>query len=142
MVSEVTALMPTWAPGSEVRVRCADREGHTRCPRYVRGHPGRVLLVLSPQPLPDDVVADLRPARRETVYSVVFEAIDLWGSGSHQVVVDLWESYLEPSGTMPGSRAQGPAPQALPDHPFSPPSGPAATSRYSSLRPSVTELGR
>ena len=35
------------------------------------------------------------PPRVETVYSVRFPAAALWGSGTHWVVVDLWESYLE-----------------------------------------------
>ena len=29
------------------------------------------------------------------VYSVCFWAAELWGQGSHSVILDLWESYLE-----------------------------------------------
>jgi hypothetical protein len=43
--------------------------------------------------LPDAVVRGT--AVQERVYAVRFAAEDLWGAGSHSVVVDLWESYLE-----------------------------------------------
>ena len=33
--------------------------------------------------------------RAEPVYAVRFNAAELWGSGSHSVILDLWESYLE-----------------------------------------------
>jgi hypothetical protein len=49
-------------------------------------------------PLPDDRAQGVVPPRVETVYSVRFPAAVLWGSGTHSVVVDLWESYLEEAG--------------------------------------------
>jgi nitrile hydratase len=30
----------------------------------------------------------------EPVYAVRFRAADLWGHGGHDVIVELWESYL------------------------------------------------
>ena len=80
-------------PGTRVRVRAVDPAGHTRCPRYVRGHTGEVVAVLGEWVLPD---AALRGERQvETCYAVRFVAAELWGSGDHTVTVDLWESYLD-----------------------------------------------
>ncbi|HLK00700.1 MAG TPA: SH3-like domain-containing protein [Streptosporangiaceae bacterium] len=80
-------------PGTRVRVRAADPDGHTRCPRYVRGHSGDVVAVLGDWMLPDAAVRGEQ--RVETCYSVRFRAEDLWGSGEHTVIVDMWESYLD-----------------------------------------------
>jgi nitrile hydratase subunit beta len=85
--------MTRFAVGTRVRARTADPDGHTRLPRYVRGHVGEVLAVRGNWPLPDLVVRGI--ARAEPVYAVRFAAADLWGSGSHSVTLDLWESYLE-----------------------------------------------
>jgi nitrile hydratase subunit beta len=68
--------------------------GHTRCPRYVRGVRGRIRILLGDDVLPDD------GETVEAVYSVAFDSSDLWGPTSGEppfvVLVDLWESYLEP----------------------------------------------
>ena len=34
-------------------------------------------------------------SRAEPVYAVRFPAAELWGSGTHSVILDLWESYLD-----------------------------------------------
>jgi nitrile hydratase len=79
--------------GARVRARNTDPDGHTRIPRYVRGHTGEIVAVLGEWALPD---ASARGARQpETCYAVRFPAAELWGSGDHTVTVDLWESYLE-----------------------------------------------
>jgi nitrile hydratase len=49
-------------------------------------------------PLPDDRARGIVPPRVETVYAVRFPAAALWGTGTHTVTVDLWESYLEEVG--------------------------------------------
>ena len=85
--------MSRFAAGSRVRARSTDPDGHTRLPRYARGHVGEVLDVRGPWPLPDLVVRGI--SRAEPVYAVRFPAAELWGSGTHSVVLDLWESYLE-----------------------------------------------
>jgi nitrile hydratase len=85
--------MARFAPGARVRARSADRDGHTRLPRYVRGHIGEVLEVRATWALPDEAVRGF--SRREPVYAVRFGAAELWGSGSHSVILDMWESYLE-----------------------------------------------
>jgi nitrile hydratase subunit beta len=79
-----------------VRVTRVAKRGHTRCPRYVRGAMGRVERVLGVHALPDAGAVGEEFA--EPLYSVAFVAEDLWGNGDHVVLVDLWESYLEPGG--------------------------------------------
>ena len=85
--------MTRFAAGARVRARAADPDGHTRLPRYVRGHVGEVIEIRATWPLPDAAVRGI--ARPEPVYAVRFAAAELWGSGTHSVIVDLWESYLE-----------------------------------------------
>lgn len=85
--------MPRFAAESRVRARSTDPDGHTRLPRYVRGHTGEVIAVRGDWALPDLAVRGVR--RPEPVYAVRFAAAELWGSGSHTVTLDLWESYLE-----------------------------------------------
>jgi nitrile hydratase subunit beta len=85
--------MSRFAIGAQVRARAADPDGHTRLPRYARGHVGEVLEVRASWQLPDEAVRGV--FRAEPVYAVRFDAAEPWGSGSHSVVLDLWESYLE-----------------------------------------------
>jgi len=85
--------MTRFAAGARVRARAADPDAHTRLPRYIRGHVGEVLELRATWPLPDAAVRGI--ARPEPVYAVRFAAAELWGSGTHSVIVDMWESYLE-----------------------------------------------
>ena len=83
--------------GGRVRVRNLHRPGHTRCPGYVGGKVGVVTRVDGEWNIPD--VEAHSPARvPETLYSVRFDADELWGDGQGGVTVnvDLWDSYLEP----------------------------------------------
>jgi hypothetical protein len=85
--------MTRFAAGARVRARPGDPDGHTRLPRYARGHVGEVVEVRATWQLPDEAVRGV--FRAEPVYAVRFSAAELWGSGSHSVLLDLWESYLE-----------------------------------------------
>lgn len=85
---------PGFSVGDTVRVRRSSPPGHTRCPRYVRGAPGTVEAIRGSFRLPDASAAG--EDRSEPLYSVAFAASELWGSGDHRVVLDLWQSYLEP----------------------------------------------
>jgi nitrile hydratase len=87
--------------GEYVRTVNTDPDHHTRIPRYARGHAGVVVAATGSWPLPDARVLGL-PEQVETVYSVRFAARELWGEGTGDVMIDLWESYLRPenrSGT-------------------------------------------
>lgn len=90
---------PKFAAGDRVRARNMHPVGHTRLPRYVRGHVGVVDAVRGGFVLPD-TNAHGRGENPEWVYTVVFAGRDLWGDGSDptlSVSVDAWESYLEPA---------------------------------------------
>jgi nitrile hydratase len=86
---------PTFEPGDEVRVRNRHPEGHTRCPRYVRGVRGTVEAHRGTHLLPDASARGEDDA--EPLYNVQFEAADLWGADytdADSVHIELWESYL------------------------------------------------
>lgn len=92
------AASALFAPGDRVRTRAVDPDWHTRLPAYARGRTGRVLAVTGSWPLADDVARRREAPRVEPVYTVAFDAHELWGDGTHEVTLDLWQSYLEPSG--------------------------------------------
>ena len=83
-----------FAPGSRVRTFRADPPHHTRLPRYARGAVGTVLEVEGRHPLADDRARGL-PAQTQPVYTVSFDAAQLFGAGDHSVTLALFESYLE-----------------------------------------------
>jgi nitrile hydratase len=91
------AAAARFAAGDRVRVRRMRPEGHTRCPRYVRGASGVVERVHGDDVLPD-AAARGEHCSREAVYAVRFRSRDLFGDGPEPpfaINVDLSESYLE-----------------------------------------------
>lgn len=89
-----------YSAGARVRVRTDHAPtGHTRLPRYVRGHTGVVERVNESWIFPD-THAHGEGEDPTWVYAVRFDAADLWpddhptGPG-HTVLVDLYEPYLE-----------------------------------------------
>ena len=91
-------LQARFAIGTVVKVRDIQPTGHTRVPRYVRGKCGRVLHVAPKFSFPDGAAHGL-PPRSEHTYHVAFNARELWpeAAAADSVVVDLWDSYLEPA---------------------------------------------
>ena len=88
-----------FSPGQRVRVRRMHPQGHTRCPRYVRGAVGVVEAVRGVDRLPDRATYGEK-IQPEPVYSVSFSSEELWGAGQEPaftVLLDLWASYLEPA---------------------------------------------
>lgn len=86
-----------FAPGDRVRVRRMRPQGHTRCPRYVRGAVGVVERVRGADTFPD-VGPYEGPV--EPVYAVAFNSGELFGPSDERawtVALDLYESYLEPA---------------------------------------------
>ena len=73
-------------------------DGHTRMTGYVRGRTGVVTALRPGQVLPDSA-AHFRGEAPEHVYSVEFDARELWGPDGEQfsVTIDLFESYLDPA---------------------------------------------
>jgi nitrile hydratase beta subunit len=83
--------------GEHVRVRRMRPAGHTRCPRYARGVVGVVEAVRGVDAFPD---VGPYEGPEEPVYAVRFDSNDLFGAsdeGRWTVILDLFESYLEPA---------------------------------------------
>jgi nitrile hydratase len=91
---------PRFGPGDAIETRHLHPAGHTRLPRYARGHRGEVVRVSPAAGLPDRIALGLAPDP-QPVYAVRFAARELWGPDGHPndaVSLDVWETYLEPSG--------------------------------------------
>jgi nitrile hydratase len=87
---------PAFAVGDAVRARAYGAPGHTRLPAYVRGRSGRIEAGHGAHVMPD--ASACGEARAEPLYTVVFEARELWPEAAgrrDRVFLDLWESYLE-----------------------------------------------
>lgn len=85
--------------GQRVRARNMHPPGHTRLPRYVRGHAGAVTHVHGAHVFPDANAAG-QGESPQWLYTVRFAGRELWGEAADPtatVSVDAWESYLEPA---------------------------------------------
>jgi nitrile hydratase len=87
---------PRFAVGQRVRAVNQHPVGHTRLPRYVRGHVGTIERLQGCHVFADSSAMGLgeQPA---WLYSVRFEAAELWGARgdpSTSISVDAWEPYL------------------------------------------------
>jgi nitrile hydratase beta subunit len=90
---------PKYKAGDEVVTRNMNPTGHTRIPRYVRGRRGVIDRDHGVFIFPDTHAAGLGP-KPQHVYSVRFDARELWGPDGHHrdtVYVDLWDDYLDPA---------------------------------------------
>lgn len=91
------AAQPAFKPGDRVRCRNLHPSGHTRLPRYVRGHVGEVLVWRGAHVFPDSHAHGQGEDPRH-LYTVGFTARELWGEAARprdSVHLDLWEPYLE-----------------------------------------------
>ncbi len=89
---------PRFQPGDRVRAINRHPLGHTREPRYVRGHIGVIHQHHGAHIFPDRSAEGSKEGQH--LYSVRFEAAALWGEHATEgsaVYVDLWEAYLEPA---------------------------------------------
>ncbi len=90
-------LQPAFGIGDAVKARNMHPVGHTRLPRYVRGRRGVVAQFYSIQDISDTTPPGIE-AQPQPLYSVRFEARELWGEFAEPncaVYLDMWESYLE-----------------------------------------------
>lgn len=90
---------PRFSTGETVRARNVHPAGHTRLPRYARGHVGRVTTLRGCMVVPD-ASAEGDDDVAEHLYTVRFAARELWGEvapANDAVCLDLWERYLEPA---------------------------------------------
>jgi nitrile hydratase len=91
------ACRPAFALGERVRVRNIHPTAHTRLPRYVRDHIGRIEAVQGFHVFPD-ANAHGQGEAPQWLYTVIFDATELWGPDSDprgRVSIDAWESYLD-----------------------------------------------
>ncbi len=104
--NRATHTQPAFALGQRVRALQMHPPGHTRLPRYVRGHVGTVEAVRGFHVWPDHASRHRHqpPGEQADVaqwlYGVRFEGTELWGPQAEPglaVYVDAWESYLEPA---------------------------------------------
>lgn len=104
--ARVESRLPPASDAARARFQLGDRivtrnvhvHGHTRLPRYARGKRGVIHLFHGVETLPDANAHNRGPSP-EPLYSVRFDARELWGAsadGPGSVFIDLWESYLEP----------------------------------------------
>ena len=99
-VSRPSPTTPTWDGrfhrGDRVRVRNPVTTGHTRVPRYLRRHVGRIERVAFAWPNPGESAATGTYGEPELVYTVTFAASDLFGTtADHTLTADVGESDLE-----------------------------------------------
>ena len=84
-----------FAIGDHVRTRNINPDGHTRSPRYARGHAGEIVTVHGTHVFPDSSAIG-KGDDPHWLYTVRFTARELWGKDSKDFVcLDLWEPYLE-----------------------------------------------
>ena len=83
--------------GDRVRAKNIHPQGHTRLPRYVRGHVGVIDRLHGCHVFPDSN-AHGKGENPQWLYTVRFTGRELWGEradATSVVSVDAWESYLE-----------------------------------------------
>jgi len=94
-----TGATPAFHVGDVVRARNINPLGHTRLPRYIRGKTGTVVKYYGNHDLPD-IDMDGKTSPPQPIYSVQFEAAELWGTSAEEnqlLFIDMWEGYIEPA---------------------------------------------
>jgi nitrile hydratase subunit beta len=84
-------------PGDRVRTKNIHPASHTRLPRYARDKVGTVEMCHGCHMYPDSVAAD-QGDNPQWLYTVVFEARELWGDDADPTIkisIDAFEPYLE-----------------------------------------------
>jgi ribosomal protein L21E len=93
-----TDRAPRFQKGEQVRTIAANPWHHTRLPAYAKGKTGTIVDHRGSFVFPDSN-AHGQGEQPQHVYSVRFEAADLWGAqhgDADALYLDLWEAYLEP----------------------------------------------
>jgi nitrile hydratase subunit beta len=88
---------PRFRVGQRVRARNVQPAGHTRIPRYARGKRGTITRDHGVYNFPDTSAHALGDMRQH-VYSVSFQARELWGANASArdvVHIDMWDAYLQ-----------------------------------------------
>jgi nitrile hydratase len=97
-VSRPATQAARFAAGDRVRTAAAAPDHHTRLPAYARGKTGVIEHVHGAHVFPDTNARDLGESP-QWLYTVAFEAGELWGNAAREpksvVSVDAFEPYLE-----------------------------------------------
>jgi nitrile hydratase beta subunit len=91
------SFKPAFKVGDSVVARNLNPEHHTRLPRYARGKRGVIRYDQGVFVFPD-THAHGQGGKPQHVYTVAFEARELWGADRNErapVYLDCWEDYLE-----------------------------------------------
>ena len=91
------AFLAAFKSGDRVRAKNLNPVGHTRLPRYVKGHVGVIERGHGVHVFPD-TNAHSQGENPQHLYCVAFTTQELWGEAASprdKVYVDMWESYLE-----------------------------------------------
>jgi nitrile hydratase subunit beta len=102
--SDIERTEAKFGVGDHVIVVAELTQGHTRCPAYLRGAIGVIEQVYPLAHVPE-VRAHSSFRCREHTYAVTFDAHTLWPTDSplatnHSVIVEVFETYLEPYGSL------------------------------------------
>ena len=109
------SFKPGFKAGDRVVARNLNPEHHTRLPRYAHGKRGVIRYDQGVFVFPD-THAHGQGSKPQHVYTVVFEAQELWGPDCNErapVYLDCWEDYLERDRTAtkpaikPATKASG-----------------------------------
>ncbi|HEX6393493.1 MAG TPA: SH3-like domain-containing protein [Acidimicrobiales bacterium] len=100
VIERPSPVTPTWSgrfqPGAVVRVGNPVTTGHTRVPRYLRGHVGRVERIAFAWPNPGESAEKGVYGQPELVYTLAFAGRELFGAGAdHTLTADVAERDLE-----------------------------------------------
>lgn len=93
-------VKPRFAEGEKIVVRNINPVSHTRLPQYVRGKHGTIRRDHGVFVFPDTSALG-QGEQAQHVYSVVFTAREIWGSGAPEkdkIYIDLWDDYMDPAG--------------------------------------------
>ncbi len=100
----VAAKPASFGLGERVRARNVHPVGHTRLPRYVRGHAGSVVRIHGAHVFADAHAATTSAApwdeSPQWLYTVEFDGTELWGPSAEagtRISVEAWEPMLEPA---------------------------------------------
>tara|TARA_R110000787_G_scaffold144231_2_gene258009 strand:- start:21576 stop:21866 length:291 start_codon:yes stop_codon:yes gene_type:complete len=87
--------------GDGVAVAAAYPPGHVRTPYFIRGKPGVIDSVVGNYPNPEELAYGRDGLPALPLYRVRFKQTDVWpdyaGPANDTVVIDIYESWLEPT---------------------------------------------
>ncbi|MEX2546318.1 MAG: SH3-like domain-containing protein [Chloroflexota bacterium] len=90
---------PRFEVGSRVLTKVISGPEHCRIPRYAQGRVGTIERTYQAMEVPEQRAVGVAKPEREPVYTVRFDARELWGDSVEpgcSIRVDAWERYLRP----------------------------------------------